>query len=181
MKTKILLLASLLFIVFYLLYTYCIKDKSSAKINPKRKVLSASTSPLLRRYEWLLQDWKMMYQGTEVTESWSVINDTLWSAHVTMVAMDGSIDTFEHLQLYPQNGGLVYLSNVKNQNEGRSIPFQIELESDQIFQAKNPAHDFPQLIEYKRKNADSLLVKLGGNLEGKWKEENFVFVKTKHP
>lgn len=179
MKTKILLILTVFFLLAYLFYTYMSSDKKTTASPAPTTALTPTTSVLLRPYAWLLHDWKMMYQGTEVTESWSVVNDTLWEAHVTMVAMDGSIDTFEYLRLYPQADQLVYLSQVKNQNEGRSIPFLIELESDQIFQAKNPAHDFPQLIEYKRKQTDSLLVKLGGEIEGKWKEENFVFTKIK--
>ena len=47
------------------------------------------------------------------------------------------------------------------------IPFAAASVSDSLVVFENPAHDFPQRIEYRRVNADSVVARISATRDGK--------------
>lgn len=52
----------------------------------------------------------------------------------------------------------VYEATVPDQNEGRTIQFILNTETDSLFSFENDKHDFPKKIQYKKMNDHQLKV-----------------------
>ncbi len=85
----------------------------------------------------------------------------------------------EDLTLKNENGNIYYCTSASGQNKGKEICFQLKKQTSKSFLWTNESHDFPQTISYTFKTDDSLFVKLTGFEKGKYRTEQFSFVRQK--
>lgn len=106
-------------------------------------------------------------------ESWQKVDENKYAGKAYTLA--GNDTAFsEVVELKFQNGVVEYSPSVKDQNEGKSVPFKLsKVENDDIFWFTNPTHDFPTAIVYKKISDDSMLVWIEGTVYGELKREYF--------
>jgi hypothetical protein len=153
--------------------------------NNKKTVSNAPTSTeaapkaqaTAKDLSWLAGKWQNTSPEAISYENWTVLNDS------TLVAVSGFIkgkDTvvLETVSLEERNGELNYIPTVKDQNEGKPVPFKLIEAAGDSFVFSNPGHDFPDKITYIRKSEKSILAKISGKIQGQDHSEFFPMTKV---
>lgn len=124
---------------------------------------------------WLAGTWETNEPGQMVTEHW------MTPAGGTMLGMSRTVArnrTMEHefLRLREEeDGGLSYVATPSRQPEAT---FRLTKATPTELTFENPAHDFPQRIHYKLKNATNLLAAVEGTKNGKTSRVEFNYTRT---
>src|SRR5688500_18858184 len=71
----------------------------------------------------------------------------------------GAAREFEHLRISTRGDTLVYTALPSGQRE---TEFRATAATDQMLVFENRAHDFPQVIRYRRVSADSIVARIEG-------------------
>lgn len=133
------------------------------------------TNESIRLFELLPGQWKMTDQDD--IESWELHRDFLKG--VVMEISESDTIITEEIKIIDLNGQLIYEATVKNQNEGKPIAFQLVHSESNKWIFENTGHDFPQQIEYLFVTNDSLVATIKGELIGKTKSIEFVYLRQK--
>ncbi len=133
--------------------------------------------PSLGDLGWLAGHWKGQLGGAEIEELWlAPAGSQMIGINRTLV--DGQAVAFENLRIEEDGEGVVYLAS-----PGGRCPateFRLEsLESNRVV-FSNPAHDFPQSIEYRREG-DVLHAKISGTENGEAKVIQWSWTLTTTP
>lgn len=78
---------------------------------------------------------------------------------VSRTTRDGRVTGHEFLRIVQEQGVLVYLAHPAGQPPAR---FPLAESNDTLVLFANPQHDFPQVIRYLRRGADSLVARVEG-------------------
>ncbi|MBL0913880.1 MAG: hypothetical protein IBJ09_16055 [Bacteroidia bacterium] len=121
---------------------------------------------LLQQASWLLGSWQSVMPEGTIVEEWKTLNDSVFSARSFFVS--GKDTSFgETITLEQKGKELYYIPVVKDQNEGKPVPFRLSSPAGAELAFENPGHDFPQKIVYKKITEDSLLTEVSGNMQGR--------------
>ena len=105
-------------------------------------------------------------------EKWKYINDTLMRGSSYMI--QGTDTVFiENLQLVLSGEKVFYIPTVSNQNDGKSIRFQLLSKKENEWVFENKKHDFPTKIIYSFIGSYSLIAAVQGNENGKFQKYSF--------
>lgn len=125
---------------------------------------------LLQQASWLLGSWQSVMPEGTIVEEWKTLNDSVFSARSFFVnAKDTSFG--ETITLEQKGKELYYIPVVKDQNEGKPVPFRLTSPAGEELAFENPEHDFPQKIIYRKITEDSLLTEVSGNMQGRMHSE----------
>ncbi|MGB4774266.1 MAG: DUF6265 family protein [Daejeonella sp.] len=142
---------------------------------------SISTIPGLNKIqqlEWLIGNWKNSTVNGQLYEIWTKRNDTLYSGHSFMITK-GDTAFSERITLQLKEGNLFYIPIVSDQNKGKAVSFKLISDTKGEFVFENKEHDFPQRIIYKNPVPDSLFARIEGNVDGKFKKDEFPMTRYK--
>ncbi|OPC37909.1 DUF6265 family protein [Elizabethkingia miricola] len=121
---------------------------------------------------WLIGTWENKTSRGSVYESWKKINENeLSGKSYTVKGADTII--FETVQLKQEGDNLYYIPTVRNQNDGKPVSFKAYTITDHKMVFRNPEHDFPQSVSYRRLNQDSLIAEISGVQNGNVHHETF--------
>lgn len=144
------------------------KEKTDSEKNNKTEIL--------KQFDWLLGDWQNITAEFEFYESWEKDSDNLFKGESFMtIAGDTVFSEFVDLEL--DKGEIFYRVSVSDQNDGTAVSFKLVSSDNQKFVFTNPEHDYPQTIVYRYVAPDSLYAHIEGNLDGKYRREDFVMVR----
>lgn len=112
-----------------------------------------------QRLEWLSGCWAgSMPGGLFYEETWLPPRaNSLFG--VSRTTRDGRVTGHEFLRIVQEQDALVYLAHPSGQQPAR---FPLTESSDTMVVFANPQHDFPQVIRYRRRGADSLHARVEG-------------------
>ena len=99
----------------------------------------------IKKVDFLIGTWKV--EGRETYESWKKTEDRLVGESYKM--KEGVKRVSESLEIKTDQNQIIYTATVFNQNKGKGIPFTLNTTNKEIFSFENPAHDFPNKIQYK--------------------------------
>lgn len=142
---------------------------------------AVSAQPLLPRtindMMWLTGKWQNKTPGGISFENWKMVDDS------TLAGESGYIkgtDTMisETIVLEQRNNVVSYIPTVKNQNEGKAIPFKLIEAAGDSFVFSNPAHNFPDKITYMKKTTTAMQARISGKMGGKETAETFTLEKV---
>jgi hypothetical protein len=133
----------------------------------------------ITKAEWLMGTWETKTERGSIYETWSKsANDEFSGRSYTVKGKDTIV--FEHIQLIQGQDSLFYIPTVKAQNDGLPVRFASKSISEQKLVFENPNHDFPQVITYKKVNADSLIAVISGIRNGQEDEQIFPMKRVKY-
>ncbi|MES2704684.1 MAG: DUF6265 family protein [Bacteroidota bacterium] len=126
----------------------------------------------IEQLRWLVGNWQSKTPDGIAFENWTALDDS------TFTAVSGFIkgkDTMvsETISLEQRGGELTYIPTVKDQNEGKPVPFKMAAVGGDSVVFADPGHDFPDKITYTKKSPTSLVAKISGKINGKEHEESF--------
>ncbi|MEM6262823.1 MAG: DUF6265 family protein [Bacteroidota bacterium] len=114
----------------------------------------------IQQMTWLLGTWEMATRKGRY-ETWTKAqSDELRATGFVTRGADTII--LETIRVIQQRDSLIYVANVKNQNEGKDVVFRQEALSASEFTFHNPDHDFPQTISYCQVEENLLVATISG-------------------
>lgn len=126
----------------------------------------------ITKADWLIGTWENKTSRGSMYETWSKVNDFEMVGKSYILKEKDTI-VFENIRLVQEQDKLYYIPAVKNQNEGLPIRFAPKLVSETELVFENPEHDFPQVISYRKINADSLVAEISGTKNGQERRQKF--------
>lgn len=81
---------------------------------------------------------------------------------------------YEFTRILERSGKLVFVAQPSGQ---KLAEFNEETLTDSSVTFSNPAHDYPQSVSYARRGTDSLYARTDGNIGGKNRRIEFVYVR----
>ncbi|NNL16426.1 MAG: hypothetical protein HKO81_07280 [Flavobacteriaceae bacterium] len=105
--------------------------------------------------DFLIGTWKR--ENKEQFEVWEKKNDIELNGY-SYRTKDNQKTITETLVIKKINDQFVYEATVPDQNEGRTVQFILNTETDSLFSFENDKHDFPKKIQYKKINDNQLKV-----------------------
>ncbi len=138
-------------------------------------ILSSSTIQQkneIKKAEWLIGTWINKTSKGDIYENWIKVSDQEFAGKSYIIKENKPV-VFETIQLTQEHGGIFYTPIVKNQNNGLPVRFSLTTMSDSVMVFENPQHDFPQIIEYRNIESDSLVVEISGINNGLERKQIF--------
>ena len=103
--------------------------------------------------------WKR--EGKSNFEHWDILSKNTMKGFSYKKDSDGNMLVQEYLSIRSIANEIEFEASVLDQNEGKPIVFQGELDSN-ILLVSNAEHDFPKNISYKKLDSNQILVTVGG-------------------
>jgi hypothetical protein len=123
----------------------------------------STQSDKLQKLSFLKGTWQI--EGKQTYESWQIDGNRMVGESYTM--KDDKKYVMEALEIKAQDKDIIYTATVKDQNNGKGIPFVLHIIDDTTYSFENETHDFPKKIQYTILSNKELLVKvLGANDQG---------------
>lgn len=126
---------------------------------------------------WLAGKWQNKTPDGIAFENWRVADDSTLKGESGFIRGTDTMIS-ETIVLEQRNNVVSYVPTVKNQNEGKAIPFKLIEAAGDSFVFSNPAHDFPDKITYMKKTATTIQAKISGKMGGKETAETFTLEKV---
>ena len=118
-------------------------------------VAKAQACASLDDLEWLLGDWRSEVGTTVFSEHWERSSEGSFEGVAdSRSADDKQLLSHEILSLVARSGEVLYIAEVAH-NPG-PVTFRLSQCPDAAVIFKNPDHDFPKQIEYRRKGEDEI-------------------------
>lgn len=113
---------------------------------------------------FLAGTWKT--ENKENYESWKVVNDSLLEGNGYKMKGGQKIVT-EYFSIKASSGKIVYQATVPDQNNGKTIDFELNKSLKNKYSFENLSHDFPKKVQYTKLNDTTIFVEvLGENDKG---------------
>lgn len=122
----------------------------------------------IRDVAWLAHDWRSDGQAVVFEERWTPPAGGAMLAVARTVKGDRMV-AFEYLRIVERKGGLVYVAQPDGRPPTEFVATSVS-SSEVVFE--NPAHDFPRMIRYTRKDDGGLEAEIS---DGGAKKQAFVF------
>ena len=118
--------------------------------------------------------WKTGKDANTLYESWIMKNDHELSGKSYKIRGADTV-VFEETRIVEDAGQLSYLAKVRNQNQGKEVPFKLISSANNKFVFENLEHDFPQRVIYQFTAKDSLHAWIEEKVDGVEKREDFYY------
>ncbi|HNR18417.1 MAG TPA: DUF6265 family protein [Bacteroidia bacterium] len=112
-------------------------------------------------------------------EEWHKANDSTFVGHAFTINSANDTLFQEVVSLTERNGVIAYSPSVKDQNEGKAVPFVFTQQKGDEYWFVNEKHDFPKAIVYRKSSNDSLIASIEGVVFGEFRKEFFPMKKLK--
>jgi hypothetical protein len=118
--------------------------------------------PRIEKLSWMSGCWVLTRGNTVIEEQWSkpAAGNMLGFSRTLR---DGRMVMHEYLRIEQAGGQFRYLAHIGS----RVTPFALAKMSEAEVEFANPAHDFPQVIRYRRVPADEMHARIEGSVKGK--------------
>jgi hypothetical protein len=143
------------------LFVSCKKESLVDKLNPA---------------QWIIGNWEQKTDAGILTESWKRQNDSVFVGSTYFINESDTLHS-ETILLEQRADSITYSAKVKGQNNEKAIPFTLTTANTNSLVFENPAHDYPQKIEYQKSKSNGLQVTISGILRGKKSVEKYSFTK----
>jgi hypothetical protein len=110
-------------------------------------------------------------------ENWRLQNDSTLLGKSYKIAPAGDTLVLEEVTLALRQQTIVYMPNVRGQNNGETVTFKLVSTTNDTYIFDNPAHDFPQRVIYKLPENDQLHAWIEGMDKGSYRKSDYYFKK----
>lgn len=131
----------------------------------------------LSQVAWLQGCWEARSEKRTIEENWMAPRGGV------MIGVGRTVraDTLFEYELVVIRGSAGVLSYEAHPSGQPTATFTAREVTDSIVVFSNPAHDFPQVVGYRRAAADSLIAWIEGTLNGKHRRAEFPYVRVACP
>ena len=139
---------------------------------------NANKNEKIKASQWLLGTWTQQSEQGILEETWTSANDSTLTGTSFFIK---DKDTLHHetIVLQEKDNNLLYIATIKGENEDEAVTFPLTSSTDNSLIFENPKHNYPQKINYKLADANTLIAKISGKQAGKVTSETYTLKKTK--
>lgn len=123
-------------------------------------LLNACSQTKVNDLYFLIGKWKI--ENKNHYETWEKTGPNVLNGIVYKID-GGQKVILEKLVIKLVDNQIIYVATVFDQNDGRPIPFALNIKIKDWFVFENEEHDFPKKIMYQEQNIDELLIRVIGN------------------
>lgn len=116
----------------------------------------------------------MSKTGGDLYENWTKANNTRLSGKSYFVK-ETDTTFLEEVNLRKVGNSVVYVPLVAGQSNGKAVVFTLISSKENNFIFENKLHDFPQRVQYRLVNSDSMVARIEGLVDGKEKSTEFYY------
>lgn len=141
----------------------CFKSKEKSKITAA---------------DWLPGKWENKSTDGDLVETWTKLNDSVYDGQSLFIKGTDTLHS-EHIQLLQKGENLLYVSNIKGQNDDKPVTFvqNIKIQKQLVFE--NPNNDYPKKISYNPISKGDLIIEISGIQQGKSSFDTYTLKKSK--
>ena len=152
----------ILSLLIFLFFASCQKSKEVSKIVGS---------------DWLIGKWENKSDQGNLLEIWKKKNDSLFIGESYFIKEKDTLHS-EKMELQQKGENLIYVSNIKGQNEDKPITFKhnITIEKQLVFE--NPNNEYPRKIVYKPIAKDRIFIEVSGMQQDKPSSIRYSMKKT---
>jgi hypothetical protein len=133
----------------------------------------------VKHFDWLAGTWQFNASNGGISlEIWKKQNDSLITGNGYFIKGKDTLFS-EKLEIQQKGNDLFYVATIAEQNNGQPVPFRFMEFNKGEYNFVNKDHDFPNRIIYKNPQPDFLVVRIEGTENGKFRKEDFSFLKVK--
>jgi hypothetical protein len=141
--------------------------------NQKPTIENESTLPKkIEKANWLVGTWFSKSGERSYSETWNKYDDTTYVGSSYAIQHDDTVSA-ESIRLVQQGDVINYIPTVQGQNDNMPVRFKLVSSDSNKLIFENPAHDFPQIITYRRVPPDSLIAEISGVINGEHRGQKF--------
>lgn len=128
--------------------------------------------------QWLLGTWTQQTEQGTLEETWKAVNDSTFEG--TSYFIKGKDTLHNETIVLQQNGkNLIYKATIIGENNDEAVSFPLTSTTEKNLVFENPKHNYPQKINYKLADANTLITIISGNQAGKVTSETYTLKRTK--
>jgi hypothetical protein len=135
--------------------------------------------PEMTKAAWLVGKWQNQIKNGVLTETWTKVNDSTYTARSYFVKTKGDTLHLEAITLAETQSGVTYTPVVQGQNNNQPVSFTLISSTDNELVFENPRHDYPNKIVYRKVSTDSIVAEISGTQQGKPFSERYPMGKSK--
>jgi hypothetical protein len=139
---------------------------------------NSNTKAKITVADWLPGKWENKSIDGDLLETWTKLNDSVYYGQSFFIKGKDTLHS-EHIQLVQKGENLLYISNIKGQNNDKPVTFikNDTIEKQLVFE--NPNNDYPKKISYNPISKDGLIIEISGTQEGKLSFDTYTLKKVK--
>jgi hypothetical protein len=139
---------------------------------------NSNTNAKITVADWLPGKWENKSIDGDLLETWTKLNDSVYYGQSFFIKGKDTLHS-EHIQLVQKGENLLYISNIKGQNNDKPVTFikNDTIEKQLVFE--NPNNDYPKKISYNPISKDGLIIEISGTQEGKLSFDTYTLKKVK--
>jgi hypothetical protein len=139
---------------------------------------NSNTKSKITVADWLPGKWENKSIDGDLLETWTKLNDSVYYGQSFFIKGKDTLHS-EHIQLVQKGENLLYISNIKGQNNDKPVTFikNDTIEKQLVFE--NPNNDYPKKISYNPISKDGLIIEISGTQEGKLSFDTYTLKKVK--
>jgi hypothetical protein len=126
---------------------------------------SCEHKPDLNNFNWILGEWEIRQDHSEIFEIWKPVSDTLYEGFNFTVKEDGDTTMNEHLWLESREGKVLLSAKLYGYNEDERIFFTLTKKNKRTARFENKRYDLPTVIKYHKSGMHFLEVQISNNGE----------------
>jgi hypothetical protein len=139
---------------------------------------NANKNEKIKASHWLLGKWALQSEQGILEETWKSVNDSTFEG--TSYFIKGKDTLHNETILLQQKGeNLIYKATIKGENNDEAVSFPLTSTTEKNLVFENPKHNYPQKINYKLANTNTLIAKISGKQAGKVTSESYTLKKVK--
>ncbi len=126
---------------------------------------SCEHKPDLNNYNWILGEWEVRQDHSEIFEVWKPVSDTLFEGFNFTIKEGGDTTMNEHLWLESREGKVMLSAKLFGYNEDERIFFTLTKKNKKTARFENNRPDLPIMIKYHKSGSHFLEVEISSNGE----------------
>lgn len=130
----------------------------------------------IKKADWLIGNWQNKTNGGTLSENWTKVNDSMFTATSLFIKDQDSIH-HETIVLEQKAEKLTYTATIKGQNEDKPIRFELKTNTENELIFENLKNNYPQKISYKKMANNTIVTQISGMQNGKSSSEKYTLKK----
>ncbi len=139
---------------------------------------NSTKNDAIKTSNWLIGKWERNTVNGNLKEIWKQSNDSTYIAESYFIKGKDTLH-LEKIQLQQNGENLIYISNIRGQNNDQSITFFQNKEIEKQLFFENPKNDYPKKIGYSKISKDRILIEISGIQQGKQTFDRYTLAKNK--
>lgn len=138
----------------------------------------SSDTQKIHSLDWLIGTWENNSKEGNLSEVWAQKNDSTFNGVTYFIRGRDTLHN-ETFVVNQTEDDVYYIPTVKGENNDKPVTFKLTQSTEKQVIFENPKNNYPSKVTYNQINADSIVVEIGGVVDGVFSSEKYPMKKAK--